>query len=300
MKIKIPVLILALFLIFFACSKKDNVDTTNAVSLTANNASELSFFTKEDISKMKLWLKNFKGTKDEYLKNAPFPKISFNVEPSSTEKSRLQYYQNGILYTRDNIQNGVKTDFNIIITMINGDDSLDKNGKIFLLSLVQLTNELLLSKETIDFFKFQNTDDVNKPKLKVRSCGDCSNLSSTANTYWIQCQVYGNVWGHCDAYLYWYNQYLNCVNQQPICPSGFSYDGANCYSGVHFPPEYEGFVFGNGFYTTQNCSVSTANNCCPPGFGYDGANCHYWGLYFPPGYEAFIWNECFYVQPICQ
>ena len=83
------------------------------------------------------------------------------------------------------------------------------------------------------------------------------------------------------------------------CPPGFVFDGLNCYSGVHYPSGYKGFIYGRGFYTEQNCSISTDNECCPQGFTYDGANCHFFGKYFPSGATAFIYNRTFYVETIC-
>jgi len=94
--------------------------------------------------------------------------------------------------------------------------------------------------------------------------------------------------------LYW-----ACKAKKPSCPNGFVYDGANCYSRLHFPAGYSGFIWGNGFYTKQNCAKSRANNCCPPGYIFDGANCHFFGLYFPSGWEPFIWNNAFYLKPKC-
>lgn len=80
------------------------------------------------------------------------------------------------------------------------------------------------------------------------------------------------------------------------CPTGFTYDGANCYSGVHWPSGYQGFVWNGGFYVKRNCSISTANNCCPPNFVFDGANCHYPLLYVPEGYTGFVLGNSFYVK----
>lgn len=88
---------------------------------------------------------------------------------------------------------------------------------------------------------------------------------------------------------------IDCEAQEEVectmCPSGYTYDGNNCYSGVHFPSGYEGFIWNNTFYTSSNGTT------CPNGFTYDGANCHS-GLYFP-GWEGFIWNNTFYLVPQC-
>jgi len=88
---------------------------------------------------------------------------------------------------------------------------------------------------------------------------------------------------------------LECDEAQEVecttCPNGYTYDGENCYSGVHFPSGYEGFIWNNTFYTSSNGTT------CPNGFTYDGANCHS-GLYFP-GWEGFIWNNTFYLVPRC-
>jgi len=94
-----------------------------------------------------------------------------------------------------------------------------------------------------------------------------------------------------------YEKYLACLELVPQCPPGFIFDGCNCYSGVHFPDGYTGFVCNNGFYVKQNCEISTENDCYPEGFEFDGANCHYFGLYFPDGYVGFVWNNAFYTKP---
>ena len=83
--------------------------------------------------------------------------------------------------------------------------------------------------------------------------------------------------------------------KQRCCPPGYTFDGANCYSGVHYPSGYNGFIYNNTFYVQRNCGISTANNCCPPGFTFDGANC-YSGLSFPSNYNGFIYNNTFYTQ----
>ena len=82
------------------------------------------------------------------------------------------------------------------------------------------------------------------------------------------------------------------------CPPGYTYDGANCYSGVHYPSGYEGFIWSRNFYTKRNCSISTANNCCPSGYSFDGANC-YSGKWHPSGWDPFIWQRTFYVKAKC-
>jgi hypothetical protein len=214
----------------------------------------------------------------------------------------------------DDRLSGKKADYETIISMINADNRLDKNGKILLLSAIQLHKEVYTAPEVIELSKT-----LNKSQVSLRNGCDCP----------VELALYILKQGECDraraadqatatpsnpypapSYLTTlkcneaqvYNLlYLSCKNKIPtVCPGGFSYDGANCYSGLHFPSGYNGFVWGNGFYTQQNCNISTSNNCCPAGFGYDGANCHFWGLYFPSNYEAFIWNNTFYVKPKCQ
>ena len=111
---------------------------------------------------------------------------------------------------------------------------------------------------------------------------------------------------YCNEARYYWDAYWACKNKKPICPSGFVFDGANCYSKIHIPQGYSGFIWGpNGdkwdrsFYVKPNCNISRANNCCPSGTTYDGANCRYYNVYVPAGWEPFIWNGAFYVKPKC-
>jgi len=87
-----------------------------------------------------------------------------------------------------------------------------------------------------------------------------------------------------------------------VCPSGYTYDGANCYSGYSVPiGSANGFVYGNAFYYTpiQSRTGSGTTFSCLANYGwYDGANCLV--NYFDTNYTPFIWNRTFYLQPHCQ
>lgn len=124
---------------------------------------------------------------------------------------------------------------------------------------------------------------------------NCAGLYQNYLVLYNNCIVYGG--SYCTQAQQALSSYYSCLGKEPTCPPGFEFDGCNCYSGVHFPSGYNGFVFGNGFYVQQNCSISTANNCCPSGFTFDGANCNYVGLYFPPGYTGFVYGNAFYTTP---
>ncbi len=124
---------------------------------------------------------------------------------------------------------------------------------------------------------------------------NCAGIYQSYLNAYSNCIVFGGY--YCTLAQQYWSAYQSCLHKEPECPNGFIYDGCNCYSGVHFPQGYVGFVWGNGFYVVQNCGISPANNCCPPGFTFDGANCHYFGLYFPAGYQGFVWNNAFYTTP---
>lgn len=259
-----------------------------------SSVEDIHYFSKEDIVKIKSWMLNQKdfGLRGEQRKD--FPKLDFKPRRPASDSARLQFYFNGILYTTSDIINGKKKTYNRIINMINKDNVIGEAGKIYLLSTIQLCDQVYTSKEAIQFYQAASGSNLRD------ICG-CNDLFAIFQIYNNECQMNpysGNP--DCVAAIFYRDQYFSCLEKEPTCPYGFTFDGANCYSGIHFPAGYNGFVLGNGFYTQQNCSISTANDCCPPGFAFDGANCHYWELYFPSNYEAFILNNTFYVEPVCE
>lgn len=282
MKFKAISLIVFTFLCMLintSCSKEESL--TEEVTTLEN-----SFFSKEDISKMKSWLAKQKVGKQQI---GEFPELDFSLDSTThTDVALIRFYHNGIMYANDDILEGTLTDHKAIENQIKEDIRIDANAKAYLLSFVQLSKEIFLKEE------FLNQTEV----LQKDAC-NCSSIYATYSQYNLQCQAYGNYWGHCDRAKEYYDLWQDCLDKNTVCPPGFTYDGANCYSAVHFPSGYQPFIYGNGFYTEQNCGISTANNCCPPGFGYDGANCHYWGLYFPSDYEPFIYGNSFYVKAKC-
>ena len=87
---------------------------------------------------------------------------------------------------------------------------------------------------------------------------------------------------------------VNC--EKDCCPDNYTYDGANCYSGVHFQEGLEIYTIpGVQSYMT----TPLENGECPPGFASSGVNCFYTGLYIPFGYEGFGSGNAFYVEPNC-
>jgi hypothetical protein len=281
-------MIVIICMYFIACTKQNTKEDNNVAK-----APEV-FFSKEDVSSIKTWIKG-QSLVDGKLTMDNFPRLSFSPVVSSSDSALVAFYLNGIMYVTDDIINGKKADYEIIINMINDDQRLDQNGKTLLKSNIQLHKEVYTSLEVIEFY-----NSIIKKQVNLRGGCNCDAEWYAYNIEMNSCRYYGNQYGFCDRANIYLALWNNCKNKTPGCPGGFSYDGANCYSGVHFPSGYNGFVYGNGFYTQQNCNISTANDCCPPGFGYDGANCHYWGLYFPSNYEAFIWNNTFYLKPKCQ
>lgn len=79
-----------------------------------------------------------------------------------------------------------------------------------------------------------------------------------------------------------------------ICPSGFTFDGANCRWNTACAPN--GFVYQNGFYYSLPPGQT---DCSEWGGTWDGANC-YLG-WIPSGWsgEGFYYNGCYYVRPHC-
>ncbi len=281
-------LVIALFVagFLFSCSQKD------AISEVESEAT-IAAFTQADIDAMTKWILDQRDNPGTELDESTFPELEFQAAPTNSDMEVVQFYHNGIMYANDDLINGIEADLDHIAGLIEEDDRLDDAAKIYLYSVIQIVEEVTTTPELIEFYAFKGANArTNDP------CG-CDNIYSAWVTYNLQCQAYGNYWGHCTLAANTWSNYIACTNLTVTCPSGFTFDGANCYSGVHFPSGYNGFIYGNGFYTQQNCSISTANNCCPPGYGYDGANCHYWGLYFPSDYEPFIYNRTFYVKHKC-
>jgi len=80
-----------------------------------------------------------------------------------------------------------------------------------------------------------------------------------------------------------------------ICPSGYSWDKANCFSTLCSKSP---FIWNNGFYYKPYPNGPNGG-ICPLGGSFDGANCYLGPV--PPGYEgkAFVYNNCYYVVPKC-
>ncbi len=80
-----------------------------------------------------------------------------------------------------------------------------------------------------------------------------------------------------------------------ICPSGYSWDKANCFS--PFCSKLP-FIWNNGYYY-KSYPNGPNGGICPYGGSFDGANCYLGPV--PSGYEgkAFVYNNCYYVAPKC-
>jgi hypothetical protein len=76
------------------------------------------------------------------------------------------------------------------------------------------------------------------------------------------------------------------------CPSGYTFDGANCASGVYPPKNSTAFMWSGNFYYSPQGGTP-----CPIGGTFDSRNCYYSPI--PGGYQGFIWNNSFYVKPKC-
>lgn len=77
-----------------------------------------------------------------------------------------------------------------------------------------------------------------------------------------------------------------CTCDNP-CPSGGSYDGANCQIG-QAPAGTTAFIYGGNYYYT----ALSGNSCPYPGSWYDGANCYVQPV--PAGVTPFIWANNWY------
>ena len=273
-------------LVFFnsSCTKEENSTSTTQSS---------EFYSQTEINDIVEFMSNQTDLVYGELDMTGFPKPDFTPPQSQTEQEILDYYFNGMMYLNDAEFTGKEMGYTFedLKARINADSRIDQAGKTYLFSAIQISEQLFPQN------KFKEEVNNNISFSDARGCKDCSGLYSTYQVYSTYCQL--GFPGYCSAAQNYYSQYIACLNSTIHCPNGFTYDGANCYSGVHFPSGYNGFIYGNGFYVQQNCGISTANNCCPNGFGYDGANCHYWGLYFPSSYEPFIYNNAFYVKAKC-
>lgn len=290
MKLRFSPMLFALLTAFLFCACDKQEATVSSISETG-----LNYFSTGDISSIKNWYLKQKDLRPGKIRWDDFPEVNFHPAPSSSDSARIRFYSNGIMYANDDAMHGKKANYNRIAEMVRQDKLLGKNGKIHLLSMIQLSMEVFASPEIIKHFN-------NGVKTELRDNICCNGYLNASVIYEGYCRIFGGASGYCTLALFYEVLYYSCLEDDPTvqCPYGFEFDGANCYSGVHFPSGYTGFVLGNGFYTQQNCSISTANDCCPPGFAFDGANCHYWELYFPSEYEGFVLNNTFYVKPICE
>jgi hypothetical protein len=91
------------------------------------------------------------------------------------------------------------------------------------------------------------------------------------------------------AYTIPWSTTKSCTN---ACPSGGTYDGANCL--YMYSPGPNPFVYNGAFYYTRVPGAVP----CPSGGTFDGANC-WLNKWPPPGTEAFAWNNAFYLKPAC-
>lgn len=281
---KITALILCFFT-FLTCSNDEELKNTDQ-----NLNIESSYFLKSDISKIKDWMSNqsdLGNLKDD------FPLLEFKIEPKDiSNKELVAFYENGIMYLNDDIRAGQNLNYDHLKEQVLDDTRLNLEDKKYLLSFCQLSSEVLTSKFYADFVMSLGSN------AQQSGC-NCNPFYDVYITRMIQCNAYGDYWGHCTSAKYYYNLWQSCLGGTTTCPPGFTYDGANCYSGITIPAGYHPFTWGNGFYVQRNCNISTADNCCPTGFGFDGANCHYWTVYYPSNYEPFIWGNSFYVKAKC-
>ncbi len=93
---------------------------------------------------------------------------------------------------------------------------------------------------------------------------------------------------------------LECYNENNpcfcnICPSGYTWDKANCFS--TFCSKLP-FIWNNGYYY-KSYPDGPNGGVCPYGGTFDGANCFLGQV--PSGYNgrAFVYNNCYYVAPKC-
>lgn len=272
------------------------VSCSEEITPNQQESGEVTYFSDGDIQSMKNWILSQSASNSGQIDDQNFPDLDFNAKPTGSDEKLISNYFNRIMFKTDHLINNNSDEFEAVVNTIDSDERLDKAAKDLLKSAIQLSREVLASAEYRSFY--QQVEQERLSKTSADPC-NCDPIYQTYVNKYIQCQAYGNYWGHCDAAAYYYQQWLNCKAKTVHCPAGFTYDGANCYSGVVIPSGYEGFIWNYGFYVKRNCGISTANNCCPPQYGYDGANCHYWGLYFPSNYEPFIWDNKFYVKPKC-
>jgi hypothetical protein len=137
MKILTKFLVIALSVsVIFACSKQEE----NSVYQVSNS----EFFTKADISNVKAWMKE--QAKQPTGREIEFPKLSLKLSQSSSDSALINFYQNGMMYINDDKINGKTNNYEVISKMIREDERLDDNAKIFLLSSIQLSNEVLTTQ----------------------------------------------------------------------------------------------------------------------------------------------------------
>lgn len=287
MKTKLTILTSAVLLavfIFLACNKEARKDSTN-----------LNYYSKSDIAIVKKWLLSNDPSKNEPL--GEMPNLSYYPKKIDADTPLMFAYLNKVMFHNDKIIEGTESNYDKLILEVKQCKALGTNSKEIILSSIQMNQEIISDIDIKNHIIKANKGLV----MRGDVCG-CDQIYKTYQLYYYYCSAYRNLFGpaYCNNAAYYWNLYLECKSMKPTCPNGFIFDGANCYSGLHFPKGYEGFIWGQGFYTKPNCNISRNNNCCPSGYIYDGANCHFYGLYFPKGWEPFMWNNAFYLKPKCK
>jgi len=228
------------FLFFsYSCSMNDKV----------LDLDQKDFYSEKEIQDILSWIDSQNDFNKPHLDFNSFPQLQFKLSPSSTDEKLIKGYLNGILRLNQEIINNNKTrdDYYLIAQIIEENDMIDKKGKEYLLSTIELSKKIYTSDIAINLYRTKNS------MMELMDACGCDDIYATYITYSIQCQAYGNVWGHCDWASYYYSQYLACLDKEIHCPDGFTYDGANCFSGVRIPPGYTGFIWDNKFYVEPKC-----------------------------------------------
>ena len=255
---------------------------------------QFDFFSEADVQGMTTWIKQQRDLDEGVYDESTFPVLSYQVPESIVNPTLVNNYFNRLQFLNEDILGEQNKNYEKIKEDVLADKALETSDRNLILSYIELSEEVLTSEEVVAYSTSMNEENIS------REACDCEGIWANYVDHILYCNVYGNAFNHCTKRDQLYLEYLACRRKQNHCPPGFTFDGANCYSGLHFPQGYNGFIWDNGFYTQPNCAISTNNNCCPPGYYFDGANCHYSGIYYPSSsYDAFIWNNTFYVVPNC-
>jgi len=136
------------FLFFsYSCSMNDKV----------LDLDQKDFYSEKEIQDILSWIDSQNDFNKPHLDFNSFPQLQFKLSPSSTDEKLIKGYLNGILRLNQEIINNNKTrdDYYLIAQIIEENDMIDKKGKEYLLSTIELSKKIYTSDIAINLYRPQ-------------------------------------------------------------------------------------------------------------------------------------------------